>query len=116
MLPPEYTFSGTTIMGNYIRALGGFDYTFTLRNVDNDHFQIVYYDYNRKEDEKSKSKSDVMLGVISIKNGELTQTRVPINTDAKSFWIQPAKTGYISIGEYYKKEKRVDMRLEQLTY
>lgn len=106
----------TTTLGYYIKSKGGFDYVFTSKDRDKDHFEVIYIDADRKEDKKSSTKSDVMLGVIKIKNGGITLNRVPINSETKNFWIQQAKPGYISIAEYYRKEKRLDFRLEQLTY
>ena len=58
----------------------------------------------------------MMIGVMTINKGEKVATRVPINSEVNNFWLQPAKAGYISVSEYYKKEKKVHMRLEQLSY
>ena len=38
------------------------------------------------------------------------------NAAARFWWIQAAKPGYISVGEYYRKEKKMTFRLEQLAY
>lgn len=57
-----------------------------------------------------------MVGVISIKAGKVAENRIPINCESKVWWIQPCKPGYISVSEYYRKEKKIDMRLEKLTY
>jgi len=106
----------TTTLGYYIKSKGGFDYIFTSKDKEKDHYEVMYLDADRKEDKKSSDKSDIMVGVIKIKNGETSEIRVPINTESKIFWIQQAKPGFISVGEYYRKEKRLDFRLEQLTY
>lgn len=106
---------GSTRMGYFIKAMGGFDYAFTSVDSDRDEYTVIYTDYNRKEDDDSK-KSDIMLGVIHIKDGEAKASRVPINSDAKSVWINAAKPGNISITEYYKKEKLLEMRLERIAY
>lgn len=116
LLPQGSGLLSTTQLGYMVKYYGGFDYSFTSRDAENDKFEVVYIDANRKENEDSKGKSDLMLGVITIKNGKKEATRVPINSDAKSWWVQPAKTGFISVIEYYRKEKRLDMRLEQLSY
>lgn len=116
LLPGGSGLLSTTQLGYLVKAYGGFDYSFTSRDFENDKFEVVYIDANRKEDEKSKGKADIMIGVITIKNGKKEMNRVPINSDANNFWLQPAKAGYISVLEYYRKEKRVDARLEQLSY
>lgn len=115
VLPKGMGLVNTTILGHYIKSMGGFDYAFTSRNKDKDIYDVVYIDANRKEDEKS-AKNDLMVGVINIKNGKMTENRVPINCESSTWWIQPGKPGFISVSEYFRKEKKVTMRLEKLTY
>jgi len=105
----------SSFLGYYIKSLGAFDYSYTSFNKENDEFNIIYRDMNKKE-KKGEKKSDVMLGVIEIEKGKLSSTRVPINVESKSFSIQAAKFGYIGIYEYFKKEKKIETRLEKLTY
>ncbi|MEO9258609.1 MAG: DUF6770 family protein, partial [Crocinitomicaceae bacterium] len=114
-LPSGYGIVATTILGIYVNSIGKFDYSFTSRNQEKDQFDVVYIDANRKEDEKS-DKSDVMVGVISFRNGEETTNRVAINCESKYFWLQPAKPGFISVSEYFKKTKTISSRLEQIAY
>lgn len=114
-LEPGMGVYGTAMLGYYINARGYFDYSFTSKQAENDEFTVVYTDFDRKE-EKGAENNDVMMGVIQFKGGEMTATRVPINSESKRFWIQPAKPGYVSIVEYFKKEKRLDMRLEKIAY
>ncbi len=116
LLPSGMGMYGTTTLGYYIKSIGGFDYSFTSGDKAKDNFEIVYIDADRKTEKKATSKADVMVGVISIKGGKMTNSRVPINCTSKYWWLQPAKPGYISVTEYFKKEKKIDMRLEQLTY
>jgi hypothetical protein len=115
ILPAGMGIYGSTTLGYYIKSLGAFDYSFTSRNKEKDYYDVIYIDANRKEDDKS-SKSDLMVGVISIKAGKITESRIPINCESKTWWIQPGKPGFISVSEYYRKEKKIDMRLEKLTY
>jgi hypothetical protein len=105
----------SSTMGYYIKSLGGFDYSFTSRDEAKDQFDIVYIDFNRKEQKGDIKKSDVMIGVISVRDGEDSAKRVPINSNSFYFWIQPAKPGYISVGEYYRKEKKLEFRMESLS-
>lgn len=117
-LPQGAGFWNPSFIGYYVKYMGWFDYSFTSRDADNDSYSVIYVDANRKEekDDKNTDKADKMLGLIHISGGEMSADRVPINTEAKTWWISPAKPGNISIMEYYKKEKRLDMRLEPLTY
>ena len=106
---------GSTYLGYYLNSLGVFDYSFTSSDRAADKYNVVYIDANRKEDKES-AKSDVMIGVINIDGGKKTQERIPINTKARFWWIQPAKPGYIAVGEYYRKDKKIEFRMEPLTY
>lgn len=115
LLPAGMGVYGSTFLGYYIKATGGFDYSFTSQNNETDAFDIVYIDANRKEEKESK-KSDMMVGVISIKNGEKSLNRVPVNCTSNVWWVQPGKPGYISVSEYFRKEKKIDMRLEPLSF
>ncbi|MCE2743374.1 MAG: hypothetical protein LW701_07390 [Fluviicola sp.] len=115
LLPQGAGLWNIAFLGYYINSIGGFDYRFTSRNKENDQYSVVFSDFDRKE-ENSKSKADCMLGVIEIKKGTTSNKRVPINTDAKTWWINPAKPGYIAIGEYYRKERKLDYHLEPLSY
>ena len=116
ILPQGMGLVSTSVLGYYLKSLGSFDYSFTSNNVEKDVFDIVYIDANRKESKDSKTKSDLMIGLLSIRNGKLTENRIPINCESKSFWLQPAKPGFISVSEYFRKEKKIEMRLEQLSY
>jgi hypothetical protein len=115
LLPSGAGYYNSAFLGYYVKSIGGFDYSFTSRDKENDRFSVVYIDADRKE-EGSKSKADKMLGVINIEGGKKTEERIAINTDAKTFWLMPAKPGYIAIGEYFRKEKKVNLRLEPLSY
>lgn len=114
-LPQGAGLWSSTKLGHYVKSIGGFDYSFTSSNKEKDIYSIVFIDANRKE-ENSKKKSDMMLGIITIKEGKHTASRNPINTEAKTWWIDVAKPGYIAIGEYFRKEKKLNYRLEKLAY
>lgn len=107
-----------SFIGYYVKMMGWFDYAFTSKDANNDIYSVIFIDANRKEekDDKNTEKADKMLGVIHIENGEMNVSRVAINTEARNWWIAPAKPGNISITEYYRKEKTLEMRLEPLTY
>ena len=115
ILPAGMGIYGSTTLGYYIKSIGAFDYAFTSRNKEKDIYDVIYIDGNRREDDQSE-KSDLMVGVISIKGGAVTENRIPIFCESKNWWIQPGKPGYISVSEYFRKEKKINMRLEKLTY
>lgn len=108
-------FISSMVLGHMVKSMGSFDYAFTASDYDNDKHDIVYIDANRKEEKGSKN-SDLMVGVISINNGEMVTSRTAINSETNYFWFQQAKTGYISISEYFRKDKRLEFRLEPISY
>jgi hypothetical protein len=113
-LPQGYGSVNSTMLAAYIRTIGGFDYAFTSSETDRDRYVSVYQDFDRKDSEGKKA--DLMLGTLKCEGGKMTCERVPFNTDADAFSINPAKTGYVQITEYYRKKKMLAMRLEKLTY
>jgi len=114
-LPQGSGMLNSSLLGYMVKSMGGFDYDYTSLDKEKDEFNIIYRDMNKKE-KKGQKKSDLMLGVIEIEQGKLSSTRVPINTESKYLRLQPAKFGYIGIVEYFKKEKKIETRLEKLTY
>ncbi len=111
---PGGGFMSSSTMGYYIKSLGFFDYSFTSRDEAKDQFDIVYIDANRREQKGDIKKNDIMIGVISVREGDDSAKRVPINSNSWYFWIQAAKPGFISVGEYYRKEKKLEFRMESL--
>lgn len=74
--------SKKNLEGSTIKSLGAFDYSFTSRNKEKDYYDVIHIDAIRKEDDKS-AKSDLMVGVISIKAGKVTESRIPINCESR---------------------------------
>jgi hypothetical protein len=115
LLPAGAGMWNTALLGYYIKSVGAFDYAFTSRDKTSDRYSVVYIDANRRA-EKGTAKSDLMIGVIHVEAGKRTNNRVPINMEGSAWWIQAAKPGYISIVEYYRKEKKLEMHLEAIQY
>ena len=101
-------------LGYFIKTRGGFDYCFTSMDKEKDSYHAIYTDFNRRDDD-SNEKSDTMLGTINVENGKVTTERFPINTEANKLWFSPAKPGYILINEYFRKGKKLKLRLEKVT-
>ena len=60
--------------------------------------------------------TSIITSLLSVRNGKVETSRTPLNCESNFFWIQPAKPGYISVGEYDKKAKSIDLRLETISY
>lgn len=88
---------------------GSFDYEFTTGESDNSAFNICYNDYERSKDYKGQTFNSIRY------NGDKFSTdKIELKTKASSLRVMPAKPGFIMIMEYFRKDKRLDFRLEKL--
>ena len=113
-LPAGAAYMSPALMAQYVKYVGGFDYSFSSADKGRDRFYSVYQDYDRKGSDGQKN--DMMLGVIKYEEGKITNDRFPINTSSTQMWIQPAKAGFINIVEYNKKKKTLTSRIEKVSY
>jgi len=110
-LPEGYGTVSTEKLGYIVKAYGGFDYTYTTMTNDDSNFNTIYLDYNRGKENKG---SRFTVGAIGLSDGKVTESKIKLTTQPFSFTTLPAKPGYITIFEYFKKEKKVSLRLEKL--
>lgn len=93
----------------YAKASGAFDYNFTQMGADNASFVSSYTDYERSKDYKG-----LTFHSISYYEGKLSTDKINLKTDASKMIILPAKPGSVLLMEYFKKDKRLDLRMEKL--
>ncbi len=96
-------------LANMLKLGGSFDYEFTTANKDNSTFAFCYTNYEKNDDYKG-----LVFNSIKYRDGKLSSDKIALNTKATSLRILPAKSGFVAIIEYFKKEKRIDFRLEKL--
>jgi hypothetical protein len=87
----------------------GFDYAFSQTDKSHSTFSIGYTDYVRSKDYKG-----LTFNAISYYNNNITTDKINLKSSSSSMRILPAKTGSIMVLEYFKKDKRLDMRLEKI--
>jgi hypothetical protein len=96
----------------------GSDSEFKLTNTDTPpglyRIGAVYRDYDRKGDDGKKA--DIMFGILKLEDGKLSGSRMPISINSNYFQLNPAKPGYVTIVEYFKKKKTISFRIEKLVY
>lgn len=109
-MPSGAEFTSTQLLGNYVNYIGGFDYMYTQANDDASQFLFCYDNY-----ERSKGRTKHILGVVSRRVGEQEYTTDKVSLETDASWIRsyPAKTGYVLLTEYFKKKKKIEMRLEK---
>jgi hypothetical protein len=92
-----------------LKAMGAFDYEFTTGEDDNSNFAVCYSDWVRSSEYKGQTFNSIRY------NGKKFVTdKIELKSKASSLRVLPARSGTIMIMEYYKKDKRLELRLEKL--
>lgn len=93
----------------YLKMAGAFDYDFTTGEPDNSVFSVCYSDYVRTSDYKGRT-----FNTIRYNGSKFTTDKIELKSKASSMKIFPAKPGSVMIMEYFKKDKRLELRLEKI--
>jgi hypothetical protein len=93
----------------FAKAYGAFDYTYSQMGKNNGSFVSAYTDY-----EKSKGYKGLTFNSISYYEGKVSTDKINLKTNATRLMVFPAKPGSVMIMEYYKKDKKLDLRMEKL--
>lgn len=95
---------GSAMLPLVLKYWGAFDYAYTQEKDDKSTFTICY---------TYKESGTDYFGSISYSDGKFIKDKISLKTEASKLRIYPAKPGYIMINEYFKKEKKMDSRLEK---
>ena len=109
-LPSGASFLGPQVLALIVKTFHGFDYVFTQQ--EEDLFSIGYIDFEKRK----KEKNGLVYGAVNYLDGEFTTDKIDLSTDADELRVLPAKTGYIAIWEYFRKDKKMDIRLERVNF
>ncbi|MVT10307.1 DUF6770 family protein [Chitinophaga tropicalis] len=93
----------------YLKATGAFDYDFTTGEPDNSVFSVCYSDYVRTGDYKGQT-----FNTIRYNGSKFTKDKIELKSKASTMKVFPAKPGSVMIMEYFKKDKRLEFRLEKI--
>lgn len=97
------------MIAEYLKMTGAFDYAFTTGDADNSNFAVCYSDY-----ERSAAYHGQTFNAIRFNGKKLTTDKIELKSKASMMRVFPAKGGSVMIMEYFKKDKRLDFRLEKL--
>jgi hypothetical protein len=111
-LPAGFDFAGPQITALYLKSLGYFDYSFSQQNPEETTFSVGYVDYEKRKGEKN----GLVFGAITYADKEYATDKISLETEASSLRVIPAKAGFVMITEYFKKTRKLDMRLEKINY
>lgn len=104
LLPGSFAYLNVNVIASIAKGAGWFDYAFTQEKKDKTGFIVGF----------NTVKDDDGLGTIVYNNGKFSQDKIPFTKKAKYTRIFPGKFGYILIQEYFKKEKKIFIRLEKI--
>lgn len=108
-LPQSALFLGSATLGNYVKLYGGYDYRYTqLIKGEKPYFISTYFDRADENDKEPKFK------IVSNIDGSFSEDAVSLKTEATDIIVSKAKPGHILITEYFKKEKKMTLRLEKI--
>lgn len=93
----------------YLKTIGAFDYEFSTGNTDNSDFSVCYGSWERSSDYKGET-----FNSIHYNGSKFTTDKIELKSKASIMKVFPAKAGSVMIMEYFKKEKRLNFRLEKL--
>jgi hypothetical protein len=102
-------YSSQHAIAMYLKMNGSFDYEFTTGEGDNANFSVCYSDWVRSSEYKGQT-----FNSIHYNGSKFTTDKMELKSKASKMRIFPAKAGSVMIMEYYRKDKRLDFRLEKL--
>ncbi|MFZ1528603.1 MAG: DUF6770 family protein [Ferruginibacter sp.] len=108
-MPSGASYLSPHAMALLVRAFGEFDYSYTKQNSDRTEFVVGYSDY-----EKSKDFKGVTFNTISQRGNKISTDKLQVSSKASRMRLFPAKTGFVGIYEYFKKDKRLEFRIEKM--
>jgi len=108
-MPAGASYLSPHTMALLARSFGSFDYAFTQTDKNHTRFSVGYDDYVKSDDYKGRT-----FNTISYADGKITTDKINLSSKAKWMRTYPAKAGFIMITEYFKKEKKLDFRLEKM--
>jgi hypothetical protein len=108
-LPSGAEFMTPHTLALLLKTYGSFDYSFTQMGRHKSSFMSGYTDF-----EKGKDYRGLTFNSISYNDGQVTTDKINLKTKASRLRVLPAKPGSVVLIEYFKKEKRLDLRMEKL--
>jgi hypothetical protein len=97
------------LLAIYLKSIGAFDYDFTTGDANNATFTVCYSDWVRTSEYKGQT-----FNSIRYNGSKFSTDKIQLKSKASTLRVFPAKAGSVMILEYFKKDKRLDYRLEKL--
>ena len=107
---------------NFYLKENGLDYSFTVFDDSDNNFMIGYLsdDNLKKENQinkikKRKGTPSWSMGTIRYINNAYSQQEIDLESDADDVFLLPGNFENVVVMEYYKKEKKFEMRIINIT-
>ncbi|MEL6674273.1 MAG: DUF6770 family protein [Bacteroidota bacterium] len=113
LLPEGWGWFSSKALAQYMASFGWFDYNYTQEAPDDKSFYATFISMDK---EKKEGRKPYMGVIIKDPEGEFSLDKVDLRTDARRINVLPASPGKVMILEYYKRERRLSMRLEEFNY
>lgn len=108
-LPAGYGVNNAQTLATMLKLFGAFDYSYTQIPNDRSKFTVCLQDWEKEKGEKGR----MTFKSITQNGDEYVTDKIDMITEASLLRVLPAKQGYVLITEYFRKGKRMDMRLEK---
>lgn len=107
--------TNTHVLGKILKAYGYMDYEFNQFNADKSVNTTAFYD---RQKEKGKLLRQTVIQLVNFvdEDNDFTLDKISFNTEANEMWITRGKPGFLTVIEYWKKEKKMTWRLEVVNY
>ncbi|MBL0742976.1 DUF6770 family protein [Chryseolinea lacunae] len=111
--PQGFIIASAKMLSYVAKSMNAFDFQFLQTSADKNTFVVNYINYDREKGQKAKN---VLGSVIYTPEKVFAVDKLPLTRSSTEYYVYPAKEGYVMVSEYFKKEKRIDNRLEKLNY
>jgi Family of unknown function (DUF6770) len=111
-LPRGWGMLGPGSLAFLMKIYGWFNYEFTTTSFDKATFTSTYVNFDK---DKEEGNNYAIGNIAYTKDGTLAGDKIRLTDNPTWFRIMPAKPGYVTIFEYYKKKKSLEARLEKLS-
>lgn len=101
------------LVSNYAKAIGAFDYRFTQMSEDNSTFIVNYVDFDRQSE---AGRAFVIGSIVYTPEKTFVTDKFNLKKSSTEFTVFKAKPGYILVSEYFRKDKKLESRLEKVNY
>ena len=112
--PSLTDFGSPQLNAHILKSYGAFDYEFTQIDEERNRFYATFVDYERLKGEKNKTA----FKTIMFNNGAFSEDKIYLEDDKGKiqYNVLPGKLGTVMLMEYNKKEKTIDLHLEQMNF